>query len=121
MTFEGGYRPGRHTRGFALHVHLVFVTTHRSGVFDGAGLREFNGEADHVYLLVDYPPNVAVSALVNSLKGVSGGRLCAESTGRVNRASICGHFWFPSYLAASCGDAPLSIIRQHIEQQQRPA
>ncbi|RVX42420.1 hypothetical protein EDD27_5045 [Nonomuraea polychroma] len=26
----------------------------------------------------------------------------------------------PSYFAASCGGAPLSIIRQYIEQQRRP-
>jgi hypothetical protein len=34
-------------------------------------LVDFNGEDDHVYLLVIYPPKVAISALVNSLKGVS--------------------------------------------------
>jgi len=86
-----------------------------------AGLWEFNGEADHVHLLVHYPPKVAVSALVNSLKGVSARRLRSEYTGRVNRAVMRGHFWSPSYFAASCGGAPLSIIRQYIEQQQRPA
>jgi putative transposase len=32
-----------------------------------------------------------------------------------------GHFWSPSYFAASCGGAPLSIVRQYIEEQQRPA
>ena len=87
----------------------------------GAELREFNGEDDHVHLLVEYPPKVAVSALVNSLKGVSARRLRSEFTGRVNRASMHGHLWSPSYFAASCGGAPLSIIRQYIEQQQRPA
>jgi putative transposase len=87
----------------------------------GAELREFNGEPDHVHLLVFYPPKVAVSALVNSLKGVSARRIRAEFTGRVNRAIMHGHFWSPSYFAASCGGAPLSIIRQYIEQQQRPA
>jgi len=86
-----------------------------------ADLREFNGEADHVHLLVFYPPKVPVSALVNSLKGVSARRLRSEYTGRVNRARMNGHFWSPSYFAASCGGAPLSIIRQYIEQQQRPA
>jgi len=122
----------------ALHVHLVFVTKYRRDVLDeamlsccetamrkvcadfGAGLRDFNGEADHVRLLVDYPPKVAVSALVNSLKGVSARRLRSEFTGRVNRASMHGHFWSPSYFAASCGSAPLNAIRQYI-QQQRPA
>jgi putative transposase len=123
----------------ALHVHLVFVTKYRRGVLNdgmlrlcedvmrnvctdfGAELREFNGEHDHVHLLVFYPPTVAVSALVNSLKGVSARMLRSEFTGRVNRASMRGHFWSPSYFAASCGGAPLSIIRQYIEQQRRPA
>ena len=123
----------------ALHVHLVFVAKYRRGVFDddmlgfceqvmrkvcddfGAVMREFNGEHDHVHLLVEYPPKVSVSALVNSLKGASARRLRSEYTGKVNRARMNGHFWSPSYFAASCGGAPLSIIRQYIEQQQRPA
>jgi putative transposase len=64
---------------------------------------------------------VPVSALVNSLKGVSARRLRSQYTGQVNHARMNGHFWPPSYLAASCGGPPLSIIRQFIEQQQRPA
>ena len=36
-----------------------------------AELVEFDGEDDYVHLLVNYPPKVAVSALVNSLKGIS--------------------------------------------------
>jgi putative transposase len=138
MTFEGDYRRGRHVV-CALHVHLVFVTKYRRGVLDdamlrcceaamrkvcgdfGAELREFNGEDDHVHLLVEYPPKVAVSALVNSLKGVSARRLRSEFTGHVNRANMHGNLWSTSYFAASCGGAPLSIIRHYIEQQQRPA
>ena len=57
----------------------------------------------------------------NSLKGVSARRLRSEFTRRVNRASMHGHLWSPSYFAASCGGAPLSIIREYIEQQQRPS
>ena len=123
----------------ALHVHLVFVTRYRRGVLDDdmlrfcetvmrkacedfeADLREFDGEAGHVHLLVRYPPKVSVSALVNSLKGVSARLLRTEYTGKVNRARMNGHFWSPSYFAASCGGAPLSAIRQYIERQQRPA
>ena len=87
----------------------------------GAELREFNGETDHVHPLVNHPPKIPVSAPVNSLKGVSARRPHPEFTGHVNRARMNGHFWSPSYLAASCGDAPPSIIRHYIEQQQRPA
>jgi len=36
-----------------------------------AGLVEFDGERNHVHLLVNYPPKVSVSRMVNSLKGVS--------------------------------------------------
>lgn len=136
MTSGGDYRRGRHVVS-ALHVHLAFVTKYRRAVLDDAmltcceqtmrkvctafeaELREFNGENNHAHLLVFYPPKVAVSALVNSL-GVSARRLRSEFTGRVNRAAMHGHLWSPSYFAASCGEAPLSVIHQYIEQQNRP-
>jgi putative transposase len=137
MTVYDDYRRGRHVVS-ALHVHLVFVTKYRRGVFDdemltrceqvmrsvcadfGAELAEFNGETDHVHLLVHYPPKVSVSGLVNSLKGVSARRIRQEFTGRTNRARMHGRLWSPSYFAASCGGAPLSIIKQYIENQSRP-
>jgi putative transposase len=69
--------------------------------------------------LVEYPPKVAVSALVNSLKGVSSRLL------RRDRPDLATHYWqgvlwSPSYFAASCGGAPISIVRQYIEQQKTP-
>ena len=83
-------------------------------------LREFNGEDDHVHLLVHYPPKLPVSTLVNRLNGVSAHYLRKEFTGRVNRHLMHGHLWSPSYLAASAGGAPLAIIKEYIEQQKRP-
>jgi putative transposase len=130
-------RRGRHVI-FDLHAHLVFVTKYRRGVLDGAmlvrceevmrevcadfeaELAEFNGETDHVHLLVHYPPKVPLSRLVNSLKGVSARRLRQEYTGKVNPAIMHGHFWSRSYFAASCGGAPLSIVAEYIKGQQRP-
>lgn len=70
-----------------------------------------------MHLPVHYPRKAAVSALMNSLNGVSAGRIRSEATGRVNRHIRHGHFWSPSSIAASRGGAPLSTIRQHIEQQ----
>jgi hypothetical protein len=61
-----------------------------------------------------------LQALVNSLKGVSARYLRREYTAAMNRAITHGHLWSPSYFSASCGGAPLAIIRQYIEQQQRP-
>ncbi|MGW4893772.1 IS200/IS605 family transposase [Kitasatospora sp. NPDC004240] len=138
MDTNTDYRRGRHVVT-AMHVHLVFVTKYRCGVFTDAtltrceeimrkvcgdfeaDLKEFNGERDHVYLLVEYPPKVAVSGLVNSLKSVSARLLRKEYTYAMNCAVMHGHLWSPSYFAASCGGAPPAVIREYIENQQRPA
>ena len=135
MTQEIDSRRGRHCV-FAIHAHLVFVTKYRRGVFRqghldslhriladvckdfDAELIEFNGERDHVHLLINYPPKVALSALVNSLKGVSS-RLLRKEFGDFHPwLKRRGVLWSPSYFAASCGGAPIEILRQYIEQQQ---
>lgn len=129
-------RSGRHCV-FNMHVHLVFVTKYRKDVFtkpmldamEGmfkkvclnfeAELTEFNGEDDHVHLLINYPPKVAVSNLVNSLKGVSSRHLRKDFP-EIKNKLWGGSLWSPSYFASSCGGAPLEIIKQYIEQQQTP-
>lgn len=130
-------RRGR-TVVYNLHAHLVFVTKYRHGALDDemltrceeimrkvcedfdAKLKEFNGETDHVHLLMHHPPKVALASLVNSLKGVSSRRLRAEFTGRVNQAITPGRFWSPSYFAGSCGGAPLQAVKDYIAQHKRP-
>ena len=129
-------RSGRHCV-FNIHVHLVFVTKYRKDVFtkpmldamEGmfkkvcldfeAELTEFNGEDDHVHLLINYPPKVAVSNLVNSLKGVSSRHLRKDFP-EIKNKLWGGSLWSPSYFASSCGGVPLEIIKQYIEQQQTP-
>jgi NTE family protein len=72
----------------------------------GGQLREFNEQDDHVYLLVEYPPKVAIAGLVNSLKGGPARWLRSEFTGRVSRHIRHGHLWSPSHFAASRRGAP---------------
>lgn len=84
-----------------------------------AELVEFDGEDDHVHLLVNYPPKVAISKLVNSLKGVSS-RVLRNRHADLQKRYWKGVLWSPSYFAASCGGAPINIIRQYIEQQKTP-
>ena len=96
-------RHGRHCV-FALHVHLVFVTKYRRKVFDGALQRlkvmfekvcadfeaqlvERNGEAEHVHLLIHYPPKHSVSSMVNRLQGVSSRLL------RIERPDLEKRYW----------------------------
>jgi len=120
-----------------MHVHLVFITKYRKAIFSKddidelhtifAGicdsfesvLIEMDGECDHVHLLVHYPPKVSISKLVNSLKGASS-RVMRKNNDRLNRLYWKGVLWSPSYFAASCGGAPIEIVRQYIEQQNTP-
>ncbi|WP_246467414.1 IS200/IS605 family transposase [Streptosporangium album] len=83
-------------------------------------LREFSGEDDHVHPLVRYPPKVALSKLVNSLKGVSARMLCKEFSAHVRTYLWGGHFWSGSYFAGSVRGTPLTVLKQYIEQQKRP-
>ena len=136
MTNDNDYRRGRHCV-FALHAHLVFVTKYRRKVFSKdmlddmrgvfasvctdfeAELIEMDGEDDHVHLLVNYPPKIPLTKLVNSLKGVSSRRM-RQMHPTLRPRYRKGVLWSPSYFAASCGGAPISIIRQYIERQRNP-
>jgi putative transposase len=80
------YRRARHSVSL-LHAHLVFVTKYRRKVVTDAMLTpcentmrggcddldaelvEINGEADHVHLLVAYPPTQAIATIVQRLNG----------------------------------------------------
>ena len=134
---ETDLRLGRHVV-FNLHVHLVFVAKYRRKVFTKeilddmrqifesvctdfeAQLVEFDGENDHVHLLVNYPPKVSISKLVNSLKGVSSRMIRQKNYPSIREKLWGGALWSPSYFAGSCGGASISIIRQYIEQQNTP-
>jgi len=123
---------------YNLHAHLVFTPKYRRRVFTkamlarmhevmksvcedfGATLEEFNGEADHVHLLVTYPPTVTLSKLVNSLKGVSARHLRAEYGPQLRRHLYGTHLWSPSYFVGSVGGAPLSVVKDYILNQRTP-
>ena len=101
----------------AAHETLHALFAHICQDFE-ARLVEANGEDDHVHLLVEYPPKVTLSKLVNSLKGVSSRRL-RQLHPEIARRYYQGVLWSSSYFAASCGGAPLSIIRQYVEDQRK--
>ncbi|GFG83268.1 IS200/IS605 family transposase [Mycobacterium paragordonae] len=136
MTTTPSYRRARHSVSL-LHAHVVFVTKYRRPVFTdamlthcenimrdactelGTELVEFNGEADHVHLLVSYPPTLAVSTLVQRLKGRTAHSIRREYTGTCVRAA-CADTSGRRPISPSRGGAPLSIIKQYIDGQARP-
>ena len=131
------FRRERHSVS-RLTVHLVCVTKYRQKVFDaealewlqghfakvcetmGCDLLACDGEADHLHAVIEYPPKLSISALVNALKGTSS-RLLRKERPDIAHRYVDGVLWSPSYFAASTGGAPLDVVRRYVEQQRAAA
>lgn len=119
-----------------LKIHLVCVTKYRRKIFTSESLavieksfkevaakmdfqiQEFNGESDHIHALIEYPPKLSVSQIVNALKGVSSRRY-----GQAGYTKPYGKdaLWSPSYFVSSIGGVPLDILKQYIQNQEKPS
>ncbi len=129
------FRKERHSVS-DLKIHLVCVTKYRRPVLTPESLAvieksftevakkmdfqilEFNGESDHVHALVEFPPKLSVSQMVNALKGVSSRRY-----GQAGFPKPYGKdaLWSPSYFVSSVGGAPLEVLKRYIKNQEKPS
>jgi putative transposase len=121
-----------------LKVHLVLTSKYRRKVFTSEMLNrmhdifldllvkwdckliEFNGEEDHIHLLFQYHPDIALNRLVNNLKSVSSRRLRQEFESRVNEFYYKDVLWTGSYFVASCGGVTVTMLKKYIEDQHTP-
>lgn len=119
-------------------MHIVLVTKYRKKVItpeilerlgeilrklcisQKCELSEFNGETDHVHLLVDMAPDISVSKLVNILKTISSREIRREFPEHVNKFYWKSVFWTSAYCAISAGGAPLDVIKRYIQNQNEP-
>ena len=119
-----------------LKIHLVCVAKHRRPVFTAESLalieksfkdvakkmdfqiQEFNGESDHIHSIIEFPPKLSISQIVNALKGVSSRRY-----GQAGYSKPYGKdaLWSPSYFASSIGGAPLEVLKKYIQDQEKPS
>ena len=124
---------------YQLQAHIVLVPRYRRSVMsDGVSneiksallevcarfdttLDAFETDGDHVHLLITYPPKVALSRLVMSMKTLSAMRVRAKKWPEVQDALWGNHFWSPSYAVVSCGEAPLETVKKYIENQKLPS
>lgn len=120
---------------FNIQYHLVLVTKYRRKVITkdmlarleeifnrlleqwDCELIEFNGEADHVHLLIATNPKAQTSKLVNNLKTVTSRLIRKEFAQQVNRFYWKPVFWSRTYCLLSVGGAPMSVLKQYIENQ----
>ena len=137
MTIKKAFKTLNHC-SFNLKVHLVLVTKYRRRCISKSmlirlqeifstlckqwecDLLEFNGEPDHVHLLLELNPKVAPSVLVNNLKSISSRLIRQEFAFQLRKVYWKPVFWSRSYCILSCGGAPLTVLKQYIEQQAAP-
>ena len=118
-----------------LYTHLVYVTKYRKKIFQAKHLDrlkeifkqtakkmnfqviEFNGESDHIHILIEYPPKLSISQITNSLKGVSSRYLRKEYPELKKYKAL----WSPSYFAVSSGGCPIETLKKYIQNQQKPS
>lgn len=134
-AFEG-YLTRRYSAS-KLVVRLIFTTKYRRKIFDGMTLQqirgayqsaaekleieilEMDGEADHVHVLIAYPPKRSVSVLVNNLKSISSHRLRILNT-NLRKVSNSGVLWSRSYFACSAGGATIETLKAYVASQKTP-
>lgn len=83
-----------------------------------AQIAEYNGEKDHIHLLLKYPPTVVLSDLIGALKSQSASRVL-DHFGPVYFGKHERTFWSSGFFLCSVGGATLEILKQYIENQGR--
>lgn len=116
---------------FSVKYHVIWCPKYRRDVLRGliqARLKQIIGEVvdefggmvievetmpDHVHLLVELPPQVAVSKLVQILKGRSSRRLRQEFAHLARMKCL----WSPSWFVSTVGGAPLEVVKRYVQNQ----
>lgn len=130
-------RKGSHSV-FSIHLHFFFVTKYRRKVLTAqildrmrevfahiciktkCQLIEFNGESEHVHLLINLHPDNNISAFTGSLKTASSRIIRNEFGEHLSKFYRNPALWSGSYYVASTGGAPIEKIKAYIKSQDCP-
>ena len=123
---------------YKLTYHLVLVTKYRKKCLSNEminrleeiikknctdweiDLIEFNGEADHVHILLDMHPNIMPSKFINNLKTVSSRLIRKEFEEELKPYYWKPVLWTRAYCLLTTGGATIDVIREYIQNQERP-
>ena len=78
---------------------------------------EINHDKDHIHMLVELPPQIAISNAVCSIKTVTSRLVKKEFKEYIEKFYWKESFWSNSYLALSVGGATLDVVKKYIEEQ----
>ena len=128
------YRKGAHST-YDLKYHIVFCTKYRYRVLTGEVaertrtlIREIcaanyvqvvsgSMSPDHVHLLVSVPPNLAISKLLQYIKGKSSRKLQMEFA-HLKKRYWGQHLWARGFFVVTVGNVNSEEVQRYIEQQE---
>ncbi|SDJ22555.1 putative transposase, partial [Alteribacillus bidgolensis] len=76
-----------------------------------------NGEADHVHILFDAPPQINLANTINSYKTVTSRYIRKEFAKELSQYFWKPYFWSRSYMVLSTGGTTIETIKKYIEEQ----
>lgn len=79
----------------------------------GCSSIEISGEADHIHLLLRFPPDLSVAKAVCLLKSRSSGAVLKKFP----FVRTSGSFWSTSYFAASAGGVTIETLEKCVRNQ----
>ena len=78
---------------------------------------EYNGDLDHIHLLINCSPQHYIPDMIKALKGVSARLLMKKYGEYINEILWGGHLWNPSYFIATVSENTEKQIREYIQNQ----
>ena len=121
-----------------MKAHLVLTTKYRRKVLTGTMIDrlkdvvndlcskwdckviEFNGENNHIHLLFQYYPQLELPKFVGNIKSVTSRKLRQEFPEEINKVYWKKVLWNESYFIASCGGVTISVLKNYLENQEKP-
>ncbi|NKB17111.1 MAG: IS200/IS605 family transposase [Pseudanabaena sp. CRU_2_10] len=122
---------------YSLKFHLVLVTKDFCKIIDPemlerlhaimasicekweCSLEQFSGDDNHVYLLINFSPEVQLSKFINNLKTVSSRLIRKEFQACI--APPCENsFWHGTYYITTCNGLSVEQLNQYVAQHDIP-
>ena len=123
------------TNVYDFHFHLVIVTKYRKRIFTntqrhddiinifkniaknkGITIEHIEAMPEHIHMMISFPPNLAPSSAVKSLKGVSA-REWFKLYPEDKQLLWGGHLWTPSFFMSTVGNVSKEIVAEYIKNQ----
>jgi len=115
-------------------IHLVWVPKYRKRILKGKQSRridellrlcaesngwkvlELNVQQDHVHMVIQFVPTIAVSKMVQLLKGKSS-RVIREEFPELEEVYWGDSFWADGYFAETAGKCDIQVVLDYVKNQ----